>query len=271
MRINLLSLLGLGLVATPLAAQTVVPAPSSKPTEVSAAPAKKSGINENAIVDKLRNVNDFGNNGYDVVAFSTRPRTVRGTPFIVPVWSQGEVVFGTNAKATTGVLKFDIFNQEVRVLRPQGDSIILAPDKIQAFTLRPAGADGQPEERRFERLPSGAVAEAPVSFAEVLSAGSELRLLKSQRKTIRKGQYDPAYNSKSPEDFYQPVTQYFLRWADGTVAPVKPSVGGIIGVVASRQPAVVAAEMQKKPKAKSDAELGELVQRLNAAIPATKQ
>jgi hypothetical protein len=180
----------------------------------------------------------------------------------------GEVIFGTNTKTAAGTLKFDVFSQQVRALRPQGDSIVLAPDKIQGFTIRPTGGNGKPEERRFERLPNGTMTEAPLAFAEVLSNGNELRLLKLQRKTIRKGQFDTAYNSGTPEDFYQTMTQYFLRWSDGTVVPVKPTVSSIIGAVAPRQAAAAAAEMQKKIKAKSDAELGELVQRLNAAIPA---
>ena len=269
MRINLLTMLGFGLVATPLAAQTVIPAPIPKtPQETPAKPLQTGESKELAVVDKFRNVSEIGSNGFDVVAFDTRKRTVRGSPFVVPGWAMGEVVYGADAKKAPGTLKFDAFNQQVRVLRPQGDSVILSPEKIQGFTIRPTGANGKPEERRFERLPNGTVMEAPLAFAEVLSSGEEVRLLKLQRKTIRKGQFDTSYNSGSPEDFYQTATQYFLRWSDGTVAPVKPSVGGIIGIVASRQPAVVAAEMQKKPKAKSDAELGELVQRLNAAIPA---
>lgn len=270
MRINLLCLLGLGLIVSPVAAQTVIPPTVSKATD---GPddkplVKKVSSSELAVVDKLRSVTDVGDNGFDILAFDTRKRTVRGTPFVVPGWAKGEVVFGANSKALQGVLKFDVFNQQVRALRPQGDSIIISPDKIQGFTIRPTGANGTPEERRFERLPNGAAPEAPLAFAEVLSTGNELRLLKLQRKVIRKGQYSTGYNSSNPEDFYQAATQYFLRWSDGTVTQVKPTVGSIIGAVAPRQAAVAAAEMQKKTKAKSDAELGELVQRLNAAIPA---
>ncbi|HEX8330035.1 MAG TPA: hypothetical protein VF629_21040 [Hymenobacter sp.] len=265
MQVRLLWLSGLSFIAIPLAAQTVVPGTISKPSS-SASGVKNTGA-EAALANKLQTVNEFGDNGFDLIAFDTRPRTVRGTPFVVPGWAMGEVRLGAKAKPMSGVLKFDVFNQQVRALRPQGDSIILAPGSILSFSLRPTGINGQPEERRFELLPPGAVTGVPVAFAEALSSGEELRLLKLPRKTIIKGNSDPSYSSSNPVDSYQNSAQYFLRWADGTVVSVKPTQASIVAAVALRQSAVAAAETKNKTKARSDAELAAVVQRMNEAMP----
>lgn len=262
MRIILLAL-GLNCFVLPGIAQTVV-LPSEKAGTSADADAVKDAVTESTVVNKMKDINANGPNGFDILPFDMRPRLVRGTPFLVQGWAMGEVMLEAAAKPTPAVLKFDIYNQQVRALRTKGDSIILAPEKIQSFTIRPTGSDGKPVERRFERLPGALVLQTPVAFAEDLSTGTELRLVKLQRKTIIKGQVDALYgNSNAPVDAYESSTQYYLRWTDGTYVPVKPNKASILAAVTLRQAAAVTAEMQDKTKLRSDAELGNMTQRIN--------
>jgi hypothetical protein len=207
-----------------------------------------------------------GTNGYDVLAFDERLRPVLGTPFLVPGWAKGDVTLGANGKPVPAVLKFDIVNQELRVLRPQGDSIILAPEQLRAFTLTAMGPQGQPEARRFERLPGGLVPDVAVGYAENISATSELQLLKFQQKIILKTRVGSSYEGNAPAHAFQTKTQYFLRWADGTCVPVKPSRNSLLAAVASRHAALAAAEMQDNTKVRSDSDLAALVQRVNTGL-----
>jgi hypothetical protein len=269
MRANLFILLGLSCVVAPVAAQTViVPSAQNSPTASRDKIAREANA-ESRIAAKMRDINDISGEGLEAVPFDTRVRFVRGTPFLVQSWAMGDVQIENAPKPTAAILKFDVFNQQLRALRPQGDSIVLAPEKIKGFTLRPTGPDGKTMERHFERLPITLVPETEEAFAEDLSMGKELRLLKFQQKKIVKGQAAMAYGSNSATDSYQSSTQYYLRWADGTYMVVKANKASILSAVASRQAAAVAAEAQDKTKVRSDAELGAMVQRIETRL-ATK-
>ncbi|SFP96980.1 hypothetical protein [Hymenobacter arizonensis] len=260
MRFYLLCLIGFNFTVLPLAAQTVV-----LPTSAGGKASTISDKPDNALVlaDKVRNVTEIGLSGYDAVAFDMRPRLTRGTPFLVPGWAMGEVLLGNQDQPIEGVLKFDIHNQQLRAMRPQGDSLILASHAIKTFMLRPTGPDGKPVERRFDQVPSGLVPSLGVAFAENLSTGNEVSLLKLQWKTILKGQVESTYNSNKPTDSYQINSQYYLRWADGSMTPVKPTSNSILAALAMRQAAAAAVEAQNKSKARTDAELAAIVRRVN--------
>jgi hypothetical protein len=270
MKINFLLLLGACCMTTPMAAQTVyLPSNKSAAERGSRDKASKEAAAESRIVNKMNAVNDVSGMGYDIVAFDNRSVDVRGTPFLLPSWSQGDVMLGTATKAVPVILKFDVYSQQVRVWRPaQKDSIIIAPEKLQEFTLRPTGADGQILERHFRRLPEVLAPGLSAAYAEDLSEGNELRLLVFYKKTILKGQKPTAggYGSSAPADVFQNSSQYFIRWSDGTYIAVKPNRSNILTAIAQRQSPIVTAEIASKSKARTDAELGEMVARLDKAI-----
>jgi hypothetical protein len=241
----------------------VVPAPGINPNKSVSSTKNKSESEDLRTADKIRNVTDVRSDGYDVVAFDSRARLLRGTPFLVPGWAKGEVQLGGNSKPTSGVLKFDVSNHQVMALRPQGDSIILEAGKIKTFTLRTVGDDGKPTERRFVQIPGGMVPGATYSFAEEISAGNGVTLLMLQWKTFIKGQFETSYNSNKPVDSYQSNHQFYLQWADGTAEPVKPTLKNVLTVLADWPKATGPAEADSKSKARADAELAEaLVQRM---------
>ena len=262
MEFKSLLILGFKFLVFSAAAQTVdTPVATPAPTKSDLQFSKEA-----ALAVKMRDINEVTANATDVMAFDVRARLLRGTPYLVPGWATGEVLLGTATNAVAGRLKFDVYNQEVRALRPQGDSIVLSSVQVKAFTLRPTGPGGTALVRQFERLPDGLLPPLTVAYAERLSPGNELRLLKFQQKIIVKGAAQGSYNSNGAVDFFQSREQYFLRWADGSCVAVKPNRTSILAAVAMRQPAVVAAEAQAKTKPRTDEELANMVQRINTGL-----
>ena len=269
MSVNVLLLfLALSCATTPLLAQTVANPTTQNVSSTDRTKSRKEFTNEALISNKAKDINEFGSNGYDVVAFDVRARAVRGTPFLVSSWAMGDVLFGTSPKPVAAVLKFDVFNQQVRVLRPQGDSIVLTPEKVQAFTLRPTGADGKPVDKHFVRLPGSVVPDLTSAFAESLFAGHELQLLKFQRKTILSEKADASYTNNKSTDSFITAAQYYLCWSDGSYAAVKGNKASVLHAVAQRQEVAAKAEANDKSRVRNDAELVELVQRIDAALGA---
>lgn len=267
MRAHPFLLAALSCLAVPAAAQTI---PSPTPNQPAAGVSRLDNQNrEAALVNKMRSVNDAGDFGYDVIVFNNRDRNVQGSPFLVGGWSNGEVRTSPGERVTPGVLKFDAFAHQVRLRRPAGDSIIIESARLRGFVLRPGlGGGAAAAERRFERLPDGAVPEVAAAFAETLSSGNEVRLLKLQRKFIVKGRSGSGGYTAATPDAFENLTQYYLRWADGTCVPVKPNSGSLLASVALRKPAEAAAEKLSKTKARTDAELAALVQRVDAVLAA---
>ena len=262
MEFKILLLLGFHFLAVSAAAQIVEPPVASPvPTKPDLQFSKEA-----ALVVKMRDINEVTANATDVMAFDARARLLRGTPYLVPGWAVGDVLLATATTAVPGRLKFDVYNQEVRALRPQGDSIVLSSAQVKAFTLRLTDPRGASLVRHFERLPDGLLPLLAVAYAECLSPGNDLRLLKFQQKVIMKGAAQTSYNSSGTVDFFQSREQYFLRWADGSCVAVKPNRTIILAAVALRQPAVVAAEAQVKIKPRTDEELATLVQRINTGL-----
>lgn len=248
--------------STQLAAQSMVgPVPAASPQNGTDHQIAKDA----ARVSKMDAVNAASNNSLDILAFDSREHNLRGTPFLVPVWLRGTVIPTSGAKPTVGMLKFDAAAQEVWVRRPQGDSIILASENVSGFLLQANELDNRPVERRFVRLRTGLVPGSNVAYAEVIAGGDQLNLLRLLRKTMIKEQGMPGYSVGKTTDVFRSDAQYYLQWADGTCAAVKPNKNSILGAVAARQPAVAAAA-HSKTRFRTDAELGEMIVQLNDAL-----
>ena len=253
-------------LSLPIAAQTASPTPPPSKQAVAENASSTEASKASAVVTRMMAVNKVEAGSVDLVAFDSRARSLRGSPFLVPSWTTGEVVVSNSAKPVAGVLKYDVLNQELYVLRPKGDSIVLAADKVQAFKLHFKNANGQVTERAFERLPHALAPRSPTSYAEVIAAAPNLQLLKVHSKTLLKGQTVASYGNTTPVDVFQNTQQYFLRWADGACVPVNPNKTSVLNAIAERQASAVQEEWKNKAKARTDAELATLVLRVDAAM-----
>ena len=219
-----------------------------------------------ARVGKMDAVNSASNNSLDILAFDSREHNLRGTPFLVPAWLRGTVSSASGTRPVASVLKFDATTQELWVRRPQGDSIILAPESVRAFALQTSGTDNKLRERRFERLPDGLVAGTAVAYGELLAKGNQLSLLRFEQKTLVREPGMAGYNAGKTTDVFRSNIRYYLQWDDGVCVSVKPTKNSILNAVATRQPAVAAIAAKNESKPRTDAELGEMVTQLDYAF-----
>ncbi|RZL11726.1 MAG: hypothetical protein EOO62_12115 [Hymenobacter sp.] len=69
------------------------------------------------------------------IAFSNRDETLLGSPMLYAGWQPGELLLAGNQHATAVPLKYDLYRQELRVRRPQGDSVLLPMRQVREFRL----------------------------------------------------------------------------------------------------------------------------------------
>ncbi|MGI4761281.1 MAG: hypothetical protein ACRYF0_11275 [Janthinobacterium lividum] len=156
------------------------------------------------------------NNGYVLVP--PEASLVHGNPFLQPGWQATSVQLVGSANPLPTTLRYDVYRQEVRVRRPQGDSVVVPLTRIKEFTLTPA-------DRRFVCYPAATLpTEVQGACAEVLANGPHLQLLKFWNKKLVKQPADnTSYGSNSTMTVLEESVRYYLRWpADGHWTAVRP-------------------------------------------------
>lgn len=209
----------------------------------------------------IRTADNAFNNGYAMVAPDAGQ--VRGNPFLLPGWLPATVQLIGNRAPTPATLRYDVYRQELRVRRPQGDSVLVPLSRVQEFTLTGTG-------RRFVCYPAASLpADVAGACAEVLADGPHLQLLKFWRKELTKQPDDNAsYAANSTINVLQQTIRYYLRWpADGHLAPVRPRRSSLEQALAS-QPAALAALKDRKGSLGSEADLAAAVLALDPLVGA---
>ena len=140
---------------------------------------------------------------------------VQGNVFLLPTWVPGKLMIAGNVKPIEAPLKYDVYSQEVRAQRPNGDSVAVSVERVKEFSLAT---------RRFVCYPAATLpAEVGGGAAEVLADGAHAQLLKFVRKVVVKQAGDnSAYASNSTVSALEEQKAYFLRWpADGHLTPIR--------------------------------------------------
>lgn len=209
--------------------------------------------------DLSRN-NGVFNNGYSLIGPDAY--MVHGNPFLTPGWIPANIYLLGNTAPTPTTMRYDVYRQEVRVRRPQGDSVIVPLSRIKEFTLMP------PTGRRFVCYPAATLpAEVQGTCAEVLADGSHLQLLKFWRKELTKQPVEnSSYASNSTIDVLETTARYYLRWpADGHLVAVRLKRSSLEQALAG-QSAALAALKARKGNLSSEADLAAAVQALDPTI-----
>jgi hypothetical protein len=163
---------------------------------------------------------------------------VQGNVFLMPAWAPGQLLLNGNTKPIEAPLKYDVYNQEVRARRPNGDSVAVPVARVKEFTMAT---------RRFVCYPTPTLpADAGGGCAEVLADGTHAQLLKFVHKTIvKQAEQGGSYASNSSVDVLEVKTAYYLRWADGRFVPMRLKRGSLEQALAG-QPAALAALKARK-------------------------
>jgi hypothetical protein len=176
---------------------------------------------------------------------------VRGMPFVVPGWQQASLLLTGNNNSLMVPLKYDVYRQELRVRRPQGDSVVVPLAQVREFSLT-----GSSPARRFLCFSSAALPAEGGSCGEVLFDGPHAQLFKFVRKEVTKQAVDNgSYASSTMANVLAEQTHYYLRWpADGHFTPLKLKRAGLEQALAG-QPAALAALKAHKGSLNSEADL----------------
>lgn len=194
------------------------------------------------------------NNGYTLAPAETAG--VQGSAFLLPTWLPASLQLNGGGAPLALSLKYDLYHQELRAKRPQGDSVVVPLARVKEFsftTTSPA--------RRFVCYPAATLpAEAGGGCGEVLAEGSGLQLLKFQRKEVVKRVADNGgYASTNNVAVLEAQTAYYLRYpTDGRFVAVKPRRASLEQALAG-QPAALAALKARKGSLGTEAELAAAV------------
>ena len=201
------------------------------------------------------------NGGYELAPADSHD--VKGSPFLVPYWSPATLWLAGAPAATPATLKYDVFKQELRARRPQGDSVIVPLAKVQEFTLTGAGAP-----RRFISYPAaGLPSELAGTCAEVLADGTHAQLLKVWHKAlVKQAGESNGYASARMVAVLEDQFTYYLRWpADNRWAAVRLKRASLEQALAG-QPAALAALKARKGGLNSEADVASAVLALDPLL-----
>jgi hypothetical protein len=206
-----------------------------------------------------RGSNGVFNNGYSLV--TANAGQVKGNPFLVVGWLPASLQLVGNTTPTPARLRYDIYRQELRVQRPQGDSVVVPLNRVKEFSL--TGLN-----RRFVCYPAATLpAEVAGACAEVLADGANLQLLKFWRKKLVKQPSEQgSYASNTMIDALEETTSYYLRWpADGHLTAVRLKRSSLEQALSS-QPAALAALKARKGGLSAEAEMAAAVTALDPTV-----
>ncbi|AMJ66114.1 hypothetical protein [Hymenobacter sp. PAMC 26628] len=221
-----------------------------------AGPALGFGQSTGTVGNNYTDVLDKGNS---IVAFSPPDDGVQGSPLLLRAWTPAAVLLRGNAAPKLVPVKYDVVHQQLRVRRAQGDSVVVPLGQLQEFTLTPG-----PAARRF--VPLGA-SGAPDGFAEVLTPGLHLQLLKYWDKAVEQAPASTSsYAAPASVSAYADRPKYYLRGPNGRLAEVRPKRASLQEVLAA-YPAAEQALKARKGSLSTEAELCATVAALDPLVP----
>ncbi len=199
--------------------------------------------------------NTTGNMGHDnlkrltrngcVTTFDNRYEGIRGTPFLYDVWQPTNVwIEGNNGPIATES-KFMVYEkQELRVKRPEGDSIILNNPQVIQFQFIN-------QNRTFKRISheQNALGE----FMEVIYEGEKYSVFAKRYCKLIKAKAGGAYSEGVPFDQLIIEDEYYLRTdSHKKLTLFKTNRGSLLKVLPGQDDAMI--KFQKDNKLKLDKE-----------------
>lgn len=206
----------------------------------------------------LRNQLLNTNSSTQIRLVDNRYEGLRGTPYLVPNWSKGEIELVTGKVYADVPIKFDASTQNLVMLRPAtNDSIIVNAGQIKRFSF--LDADGNPFV--YRRFPAMKTDDATLKdgYFQVLYAGKNT-LLKRTGKIFRKADFKQAYSADVRYDAYQDDVTYYLLRPDQSLTKLKRSRKPLYEALGGDENLLKAFTDREKLSFKTDADMAKLVQ-----------
>jgi hypothetical protein len=175
------------------------------------------------------------------VAFSGHEDASLGSPMLLTGWRPGKVLLAGNKEFIGVPLRYDIYRQELRVRRPQGDSVLLDLTRVREFQLGEGSIT-----RRFINYPL-APPETTTTCAEVLVEALQVQLLKYWRKVVvKQAAVNESYGAYTMVSVLQPQVRYYLHWSSANqFVPLKLKRASLEQALVSYGPALTALKARK--------------------------
>ncbi len=209
------------------------------------------------LLNQLNQLQNQSNINTQIRLVDNRYEGLRGTPYLIPTWSKGEIEL-ISGKTYAGVpLKFDASSQNLVMLRPaMKDSLILYANQIKRFAFQ----DDDGNAFLYRRYPDLKTDDAALKegYFQVLYVGKNT-LLKRVSKTIRKADYKQAYSADVRFDSYQESVDYYLLRPDQTLVKLKRNRKSLSEALGGDEAALKAFAEQEKLSFKTDTDMAKLV------------
>lgn len=200
------------------------------------------------------------NNGYSLAPAGAN--ALQGSPYLLPQWAPATLRLAPDRPPVAVPLKYDVYRQELRIKRAQGDSIIVPLAQVREFSLSAAPA------RRFVCYPAATLpAEVGGACAEALADGPHVQLLKFVRKAaVKQAGESSAYASNTTVNVLEEQHYYYLRWpADGHLTALRLKRASLEQALAG-QPAALAALKARKGGLSAEADVAAAVVALDPLL-----
>jgi hypothetical protein len=140
---------------------------------------------------------------------------IKGTPYLNEEWEQSLVLL-RDGNLSKGEVKLDVYSDELRALKSDGDSIIVNAGLITSFHLVNS-------KRKFVFImdPEG------LGYFEVLAEGKDKSLICKRSKRIKKATSPGPYDAGNPYDEFIDIAPEYFILKEGRISPLKTTNNGI--------------------------------------------
>lgn len=187
--------------------------------------------------EKSQIINAVGGGSHPGVMIRTidnRYEGLRGTPYFLSGWSNGQIAMTDGRRYVNVPVKFDAFRQALILLRPKvgNDSIIIDRRTVNRFEL--TGPEGQLY--AFRNYPDVMLPDdmGDGGYFLVLYEGNTT-LLKRIAKTLQKADYKQPYSVDVRYDSFENAHAYYILKPNQPLAKVKLSKKSLLDALSDKR------------------------------------
>ncbi len=221
-------------------------------------PKEDPSVQAAMIYNSLQRNEEIGGGTGAVRTYDLRYEGMQGTPYFIDEWLSGKLVF-TNGDAgkKSHLLKYNTQTKELLMKRPQGDSIIVFPNQITAFTINDASKNVSYPFIKVENLKADG-GTVPVCFLMVLYKNKS-SLLKYVSKNVLKANYQGGYSADRRYDSYVDNSQYFIRKSDNSLVKVKVKKSSVLDALEDKKAEIEAYIKKENLSFKNDFDIAKVL------------
>jgi hypothetical protein len=183
---------------------------------------------------------------------------VKGTAFLSNGWIEARILMKDGTWKENQKAKYDAYNKQLRILRPQGDSLEVFPHTILGFQITDQNTLGKINFMRADNMKTEEIDNTFSGYLAILHSG-KVGLLKNYSKTIKKASYKDAYSAGVKYDEVVDNSDLYVRNTQNVLVKVKANSKSLIKALADKEMAIKKYIDDKKLKCKTEYEMVEVL------------